>query len=227
MSKILIGLLFSLPLFADLFPATTQSTISNANNNILQISPAFPANGMSGIIIHTYKDGASAATTAAVQNENGILTIIDSPLMENGKLPQIATKAIVGDKVIGGYLYDNVLLLAPNQNTYNEITSKYKKNWINPDNYASFISQKRDGVPTKENLSSFAKSYQVGLIAIVKKDSIVIYDPLSQRIISKEPFATQAQTQTPFFSNFEKVRTGWFGSTVDENYYTLMEQINW
>jgi hypothetical protein len=226
MSKILMSLLLSLPLFADLFPATTQSTILNTNNNIIQISPAFPANGMSGIVIHTYKDGSSAATTAAVQNESGILTILDTPLMENGNLPQIATKVIAGDKVIGGYLYNNVLLLAPNQNAYNEITSKYKKNWVTPDNYASFISQKRYGVPTKENLASFAKAYQVGLIAIVKKDSIVVYDPISQRIISKEPFGMQTQTQTPFFSNFEKVRTGWFGSTVDENYYTLMEQIN-
>lgn len=226
MSKILISLLFSLPLLADLFPATMQSTILNTNNNIIQISPPFPVNGMSGIVIHTYKDGSSAATTAGVQNENGLLTILDTPLMENGNLPQIATKAIAGDKVIGGYLYDNVLLLAPNQTTYNEITSKYRKNWVSPDNYASFISQKRDGIPTKENLASFAKSYQVGLIAVVKKDSIVIYDPLSQRVITKEPFATQTQTQTPFFSNFEKVRTGWFGSTVDDDYYTLMEQIN-
>lgn len=226
MSKILISLLFSLPLLADLFPATMQSTILNTNNNIIQISPPFPVNGMSGIVIHTYKDGSSAATTGGVQNENGLLTIIDTPLMENGNLPQIATKAIAGDKVIGGYLYDNVLLLAPNQTTYNEITSKYRKNWVSPDNYASFISQKRDGIPTKENLASFAKSYQVGLIAVVKKDSIVIYDPLSQRVITKEPFATQTQTQTPFFSNFEKVRTGWFGSTVDDDYYTLMEQIN-
>ncbi|MDD5359010.1 MAG: plasminogen-binding N-terminal domain-containing protein [Sulfurovaceae bacterium] len=226
MSKILMSLLLSLPLFADLFPATTQSTILNTNNNIIQISPAFPANGMSGVIIHTYKDGSSAATTAAVQNESGVLTIIDAPLMENGNLPQIATKVIAGDKVIGGYLYNNVLLLAPNQNTYNEITSKYKKNWVSPDNYASFISQKRDGIPTKENLTSFAKSYQVGLIAIVKKDSIVVYDPISQRIISREPVSMQAQTQTPFFSNFEKVRTGWFGGVVDEDYYTLMEQIN-
>lgn len=226
MSKILISLLFSLPLLADLFPATMQSTILNTNNNIIQISPPFPVNGMSGIVIHTYKDGSSAATTGGVQNENGLLTIIDTPLMENGNLPQIATKAIAGDKVIGGYLYDNVLLLAPNQTTYNEITSKYRKNWVSPDNYASFISQKRDGIPTKENLASFAKSYQVGLIAVIKKDSIVIYDPLSQRVITKEPFATQTQTQTPFFSNFEKVRTGWFGSTVDDDYYTLMEQIN-
>jgi hypothetical protein len=226
MSKILISLLFSLPLLADLFPATMQSTILNTNNNIIQISPPFPVNGMSGIVIHTYKDGSSAATTAGVQNENGLLTVRDTPLMENGNLPQIATKAIAGDKVIGGYLYDNVLLLAPNQTTYNEITSKYRKNWVSPDNYASFISQKRDGIPTKENLASFAKSYQVGLIAVVKKDSIVVYDPLSQVVITKEPFAMQTQTQTPFFSNFEKIRTGWFGSTVDDDYYTLMEQIN-
>ncbi|KIM05003.1 MAG: hypothetical protein KN64_05550 [Sulfurovum sp. AS07-7] len=226
MFKIFIGLFLSLPLFADLFPATISSTIINVNNNTLQISPAFPKNGMSGIVIHTYKDGASPATTAVVQNDNGTLTILDKPLMENSNLPKIATKVAAGDKVIGGYLYDNVLLLAPNENTYNEITTKYKKHWINPDNYAAFISQKRDGVPTKENLASFARSYQVGLIAIVKKDSIVIYDPISEKIISKEPFGMQTQTQTPFFSHFEKVRSGWFGSVVDDDYYTLMEQIN-
>lgn len=226
MIKIVMAILFSLPLFADLFPATTQSTILNINNNTLQISPSFPVNGMSGVIIHTYKDGTSAATTAVAQNENGILTILDKQLMEDSSLPRIATKIAVGDKVIGGYLYNNVLLLAPNENVYNEITSKYKKQWINPDNYAAFISQKKDGVPTKENLASFARSYQVGLVAIVKKDSIVIYDPMSEKIISKEPFAFSSQTKSPFFSHFEKVRSGWFGSVVDGDYYTLMEQIN-
>jgi hypothetical protein len=226
MFKIVVTILFSLPLFADLFPATMQSTILNVSNNTLQISPSFPVNGMSGVIIHTYKDGTSAATAAAMQNENGTLTILDKQLIEESNLPRIATKIAAGDKVIGGYLYNNVLLLAPNENIYNEITSKYKKHWINPDNYAAFISQKKDGVPTKENLASFARSYQVGLVAIVKKDSIVIYDPMSEKIISKEPFAFASQTKSPFFSHFEKVRSGWFGSVADGDYYTLMEQIN-
>jgi hypothetical protein len=225
MYKIFIAIFLSLPLFADLFPATTTSNIIGVNNNTVQISPNFPVSGMSGIIIHTYKDGSSAATTAVMQTENGTLTILDKPLMEDSNLPQIATKTVIGDKVIGGYLYDNVLLLAPNEGVYNEITAKYKKHWINPDIYAAFVSKKKDGMPTKENLSSFAKSYQVGLVAIVKKDKIAIYDPMSEKIISQEAFQTQTQTQKPFFSHFKNIKSSWFNGS-DEDYYTLMEQIN-
>ncbi|MDD5406555.1 MAG: plasminogen-binding N-terminal domain-containing protein [Sulfurovaceae bacterium] len=226
MRKFILMAIISLPLFADLFPASTESTITSTQNNTLQLSIPFQANGMSGIVIHKYDEGLEAATTYVVQTSlDGNAKIQDKPLMENSNLPNIATKVAVGDKVIGGYLYDNVMLLAPDEATYQNITTKYNKKWIHPDLYAAFMSENKEKDITKENLAAFAKSYQVGLIAIVKKGGLVIYDPVSEQIIAQEAMETPNEGQIPFFTRFKKIKTGWFGMASDNNYYNDVEQI--
>ncbi len=226
MRKFILVTIFSLPLFADLFPATTQCTVTNIQNDTLQLSSPFPANGMSGIVIHTYDQGLRAATTSIMQtSSNGDAKILNKPLMEYSKLPNIATKVATGDKVIGGYLYDNVLLLTPDETTYQNITNKYNKKWIHPDLYATFISEKKDGEITKENLASFAKAYQIGLVAIVKKNTLSLYDPLSEQIIAEEALQTPSQAQFPFFTRFKNIKSGWFSRAMKGEYYNSVEQI--
>jgi hypothetical protein len=226
MRKFILVTIISLPLFADFFPATTESTIANTQNNTLQLSSPFAANGMSGIVIHTYDQGFRAATAYIVQtSSNGSTKMLNKPFMESSNLPNIATKVAPGDKVIGGYLYDNVLLIAPDETTYENITSKYNKKWIHPDLYATFISEKKDGKITKENLASFARAYQVGLVSIVKKNTIELYDPVSEQIIAQETLQTPSQAQYPFFTRFKKIKSGWFGGTAQGEYYNNVEQI--
>lgn len=226
MRKFILVTIISLPLFADFFPATTESTIANTQNNTLQLSSPFAANGMSGIVIHTYDQGFRAATTYIVQtSSNGSTKMLNKPFMESSNLPNIATKVAPGDKVIGGYLYDNVLLIAPDETTYENITSKYNKKWIHPDLYATFISEKKDGEITKENLASFARAYQIGLVAIVKKNTLELYDPISEQIIAQEALQAPSQAQYPFFTRFKKIKSGWFGGTAKGEYYNNVEQI--
>jgi len=226
MRKFILVSIISLPLFADIFPATIESTIVNIENNKLQLSSPFPADGMSGIVIHTYDQGLRAATTYIMQtSSNGKSKMLNKPFMESSNLPNIATKVAPGDRVIGGYLYDNVLLIAPDEATYQNITSKYHKKWIHPDLYATFISEKRDGEITKENLASFARAYQVGLVAIVKKDTLAIYDPVSEKIIAQETLQTPSAAQYPFFTRFQKIKSGWFGLSAKGEYYNNVEQI--
>lgn len=226
MRKFILMAIISLPLFADLFPASTESTVTSTQNNTLQLSTPFQTNGMSGIVIHKYDEGLEAATTYIVQtSSDGNAKIQDKPFMEKSSLPNIATKVAPGDKVIGGYLYDNVMLLAPDETTYQNITTKYNKKWIHPDLYAAFMSKDREKDVTKENLASFAKAYQVGLIAIVKKGTLALYDPVSEQIIAQETIETPNEGQIPFFTRFKKIKTGWFSMASDDNYYNNMEQI--
>jgi hypothetical protein len=116
------------------------------------------------------------------------------------------------------------LVLAPNADVYNEITSSYDKNWIHPDEFALFLSTIKEPTPTKENLKAFAKEYQAGLILIVKKESMVLYDPLSEKVVSKRAYSTKTvYEQAPFYMRLKKIRTGLFGSEYEGNYYKLME----
>ncbi len=218
---IAVGL--SIALMADFFPRTINTTVSGVNGDTVTLKSKLPI-GMSGIVIHGYGGDLKSITAIIKQTSANEAKIIGKGLVAHENLPAPKTKIKAGDKVIGGYLYDNVLVLAPNADVYNEVTSSYDKNWIHPDEFALFLSTIKEPTPTKENLKAFAKEYQAGLILIVKKESMVLYDPLSEKVVSKKAYSTKtAYEQAPFYMRLKKIRTGLFGSEYEGNYYKLME----
>ncbi len=227
MRKIALIALTSLPLFAGFFPSVTHTSILSVDKQTISLKSALPVVGMSAVVIHDYGNALEAITTYLTQtSSNGNAKRISDDIMHHETLPTIKTTISKGDKVIGGYLYNNVLLLAPNANTYSKITSEYSKKWIHPDLFALFLSQEGETHPTKENLAAFSKKYQVGLIYIVRKNSAVLLDPISGQIVGKKVMNTlPKEGEYPFHMRFEKIDSGWFSSDKKENYYQIMESI--
>jgi len=132
----------------------------------------------------------------------------------------------IGDTVIGGYLYNNILLLAPDADTYAKIVDTYHKNWIHPDLFALYLSTEGDEKVTRENLSDFAKKYQIGLVYIVRKNTAVLLDPVSGKIVSGKTVSNlPAKGQYPFYMHFEKLESGWFGGEAKGDYYHMMSTL--
>ncbi|MFT7880790.1 MAG: plasminogen-binding N-terminal domain-containing protein [Sulfurimonas sp.] len=228
MRKFALVTLFSLPLFAGFFPSTLHTTVSKVDQQGLKLKKAFPVNGMSGVVIHRYGKSAQAITSYLVQtNSNGSAKTVSHHVIDHEQLPTIKTPATRGDKVIGGYMYQNVLVLAPDAETYTKITKQYRKNWIHPDLYALFLSTEGESTPNRKNLSEFAKAYQVGLVLIVRKDTAVLLDPVSQKIISQKKLGNLPKKgKFPFFSRLDKIESGWFGlEESKKDYYKTMEQL--
>ncbi len=227
MHKIALMALTSLPLFAGFFPSTVQTSISSVKQNNVSIKKALPVNGMSGIVIHNYGNSLEAITSYLTQtSSDGSAKLIGKDILQHDELPTINTAVIAGDKVIGGYLYNNILLLAPDANIYAKITSAHSKKWIHPDLFALFLAQEGDAHPSRENLAIFAKQYQVGLIYIVRNGSAVLLDPISGQIVGKKAMSNlPAQGRYPFFIRFEKIEAGWFSKNGTGNYYQAMEAI--
>ena len=227
MPKLLIIALLSLPIFADFFPKTVETKIASIHTDSIKLVKPLPQNGMSGIVLHTYKKDAKAITGYIKQTaSDGTVSKLNYEIVPHEKLPTIKTPIQKGDTVIGGYLYQNVLLLAPDEKTYAEITSKYNKNWVHPDLYAVFLSEEGETLPTRENLAAFAKAHQVGLVYIVRKHSAVLLDPVSQKIVAKQSDeSSSSKTVFPFFSHFDEIDSGWFSSKETGNYYKLMEKL--
>ncbi len=225
MTKIALILLTALPLFAGFFPSTVHTSVASAKGNALTLRSSFPANGMSGIVIHNYGHDLEAITAYIAQTSRGKAKVISRDIIHHDELPTIKTPVRAGDKVIGGYLYNNVMLLAPDADTYAKVTSSYSKNWIHPDLFAIYLSKKGDGFPTKENLADFAKDYQIGLIAIVRKNALVLLDPISGKIIAKKTIHAPSKAQFPFYMHFKEVRSGWFSKSGSGNYYQTMEAL--
>jgi len=191
------------------------------------IGSALPVNGMSAVVVHDYGNSLEAITTYITQTAStGNAKIIGKDIIHHDELPTIKTTVSAGDKVIGGYLYNNVLLLAPSADTYSRIISSHNKKWIHPDLFALFLSKEGEAQPTKANLARFAKEYQVGLIYIVRNGSAVLLDPVSGQVVGKKAMSNlPAQGQYPFYMRFEEIKTGWFSKSATGNYYQTMESI--
>lgn len=227
MRKIALAALLCLPLFGGFFPQTVHTSVKSVKGNTITLNQKFPVSGMSGIVIHNYGNDLTAITTRIIQNaSDGSATLTNTNILHHENLPTIKTAVSGNDKVIGGYLYDNVLLLAPDADTYAKIISQHNKTWIHPDLFALYLSTEGEERPTKENLSDFARKYQVGLVYIVRKNSAVLLDPISGKIVSQKSISNlPAKGQFPFYMRFKQLDSGWFGSDVEGNYYNTMKSL--
>jgi len=227
MRKLALIALTALPLFAGFFPATVNTSVASVEKENISLKSAFPVTGMSGVVIHNYSNQLEAITAYITQtSSNGAAKVVDRDIIHHEELPTVNTTVTPGDRVIGGYLYHTVLLLAPDADTYAKITASHHKLWVHPDHYAIFLSKEGESRPTRENLKAFAKEYQVGLIYIVRNGSAVLLDPISGKIVGEKSVAgLPEQAQSPFYMRFDKIDTGWFSSDDQGNYYKIMESI--
>ena len=226
MHKIALIILSALPLFADFFPQTVERTITSVNGKSISLSQSLPRNGMSGVVVHNYGNEIEAITSRVVQDQNGGISLISDDIIKHEKLPTINTKVSVGDTILGGYLYNNILLLTPDAKTYADITTTNHKNWIHPDLYALFLEEYGDNVPTKANLKSFAKAYQVGLIYIVANGTAKLLDPISGQIVGQKQLSgLPSKGKAPFYMRFTEIDSGIFSSDNTKSYYKLMESL--
>jgi len=227
MRKIALISLLALPLFAGFFPSTVQTSVSAVGEKSISLSSALPVNGMSGVVIHNYGNELEAIISYITQTSSeGNAKLLETDIIHHDELPTIKTAVASGDKVIGGYLYSNVLLLAPDADTYAKITASHNKKWIHPDLYALFLSEEGEATPSRENLAAFAKAYQVGLIYIVKNGLAVLLDPISGKIVGQKTMTgLPAKAQFPFYMRFDEIQTGWFSTSGKGDYYKTMEKI--
>jgi len=224
MRKIALIALTSLPIFAGFFPQTTHTSITQANQSTVSLAQPFPVAGMSGVVVHNYGNEIEAITSRIIQKGTQA-TLVADDIIKHDSLPSINTEVSAGDKVIGGYLYNNILLLAPDAKSYADITASTDKNWIHPDLYALFLENIGENVPTKSNLKRFAKAYQVGLVYIVSQNSAKLLDPISGQIISqKSANGTVSEPKSPFYMRFTEIDGGLFTSDNTKSYYQIMER---
>ncbi|GIT98628.1 plasminogen-binding N-terminal domain-containing protein [Sulfurovum sp. TSL1] len=227
MHKIALIALLSLPLFAGFFPQTVHTSVKSVNGETITLNKQFPVDGMSGVVIHNYGNDLTAITSRIAQTSaNRSVALVSKDILHHDELPTIKTPISVKDKVIGGYLYNNVLLLAPDADTYAKITSEYSKKWIHPDLFALYLSTEGEEKPTRENLARFAKKYQVGLVCIVRKNSAVLLDPISAKIVSEQSMTDlPSKGSFPFYMRLKSLDSEWFGSDVKGNYYDTMKSL--
>ncbi|WP_456430896.1 plasminogen-binding N-terminal domain-containing protein [Nitratifractor sp.] len=217
-------LFFALSAFvaAGIFPGTVRTVVTAVSGSEATLKRPFPLNGMSGIVIHDFGKGRQAITAVVVQERPGTVRVIGRTLLPHRGLPSPKHTIAPGDRVIGGYLYSNILVIAPNAATYNAIAQGGGKFWIHPDLYAAFLAREGESHPTPDNLAAFARDAQVGLVALVGKDRLVLFDPISSRVIKRVPFHPKGNgAKSPFYSRFSSIPGGLFSGSGGNYYETI------
>lgn len=218
--------LSTLPLLADFYPSTTTSSIAKVNQKSITLTRGLPAKGMSAAVMHNYGKDLKAITSYMRYDGRKRGILLNNEPIEHSDLPSVKPKIRVGDQVIGGYLYKNILVLAPDASTYAKITKSADKNWFHPDLYAMFLSREGDQIPTKENLKKFANEYQVGLVYIVQRGKAILYDPISKSYISQKKLTgLPTKGQFPFFMRLGKIESSWFSRDAKGDYYQMVGNI--
>ena len=218
--SLIVSIFFTI-LQAGFFPPTITTTVSSVSGSSATLSRAFPSAGMSGVVIHKFGNGLSAIRSIAVSTGGNSVRLYKGDLLDHNGLPVPKGLASVGDKVIAGYLYKNVLVIAPNAQTYTKVTKSASRHWIHPDLYAAFLVRQGDSSISRSNLEKFAKEAQVGLVYIVQQNGAILYDPISHRVVSQKPFSpVGVEAKYPFYTRFTSLKSGFFGKSAKGNYYS-------
>ncbi len=230
--KTLILILFSTFILVanDGLPKRVQTTIQNINKNgYITLSNPIPK-GRSGIIIHSYGNELFAITHTAISLGGTKASVSEYNMLKHKNLPTIKTPIKVGDKVIFGNLYNNVMLIAPDEQSYSSITKSIKRVWIHPDMYASFLLNNDKDTITLKNLKEFAIETQVGLVVILAKDGLRVLDPISGKYLRRLPniHYISKNPQSPFYARFEQIKSNIFSADTKSDflpYYKGIERI--
>jgi len=131
-----------------------------------------------------------------------------------------------GDKLILAFGYSRSLLIAPNEEIYDFITSRIKSvTWMHPDEFATFLSYRGHPTPLKEDIADFCTLTSAGLAYIFTHKTLFTLDCQSLTLlqITDAPVPSKEATQLPFYSRISEIREAWWGEGSSElesyNYY--------
>ncbi len=212
-------ILSSFMLMAAELPQSVETSIASVDKQgQVTLTNSVPS-GMSGIVVHSYGSDFSAITYSIVSSGNQKATVTSYNLLDHNNLPSIKSPVQKGDKVIFGNFYHNALLIAPNKKVYDQLTNSIDRSWIHPDTYAMYLISKEEKHISLSNMKKFATENQIGLIAIVDKDKLMILDPISGKYLTQQALnVANAKAMSPFYARFEQITDSFWGDEEKQNF---------
>ena len=204
------------------FPQTVETHVVSVKNGKIKTASAQIKPGMSAMVLHKYSQTYEAISVVAVAQNDGWLNVVDGDIVPHESLPTPRQKVSVGDRVIGGYLYDRVVAIVPSKELYRNITSGYDKEWLHPDHLALFMAKEGEDILTKEMAKAFAKTHHIGLMLIATQKALLLYDPMSGSVVGKKPFHTQSLQAKGFYHRLGRIRSGFFGGSKIAPYENII-----
>ncbi|WP_456322601.1 plasminogen-binding N-terminal domain-containing protein [Hydrogenimonas sp.] len=217
MKQLMIFLsIFTLAIAAPI-PTATNVQIRDVSEKSAVVDSADLIPGMSGIVIHTYDDKHSAIVATAIvtssNTERSDLKLLKFEGLRQPRLPDIKTRPANGDTAVLGYLYDRILPIAPNQESFEKAKNTLADlTLIHPDIFATQLAQEKNPRPTKRSIQKFCQKMHLGLVMIMLKDGSDFIDCISWKKIARTKMkaVNPKKFKQPFYHRFESIPGGFF-----------------
>ena len=171
--------------------------------------------GSSGIVTHTFKDGISTIVARAdvIKKDGNRATIRfdEYKLSTQTAFPKPEILPAVGDKVTLNYLYNRALIVAPNHETYKEITEHFKDiDWVHPDIVGAYLAKISRPNPNRETFQKVCEINSTGLIFFALNNRGHFVD--CNNFISVKEIKTGyiKKAQIPFYTRIRGIEASWF-----------------
>ncbi len=195
--------------------------------------------GVSGFVVHHITPEHSAILKNAVVEsfdavtQTAVVRMSEFTTLQNNALPHGKWKVEVGDTVELAFGYSRSLLIAPNEESYYQITKSVQTQWVHPDLFATVLSFHGHPTPLKEDFASMADESSVGLLFIYLNQKVYTLDIKSFKILNiSDAKLKQTEVKLPFYTRVDNIDAAWWGSgssrleSYEPHYYELLVQNN-
>lgn len=179
-------------------------TIPKQDSDILKIPALNLKVGESGIITREIDNNEFILGNAIVTSiDDGVASLAVTPFktLKEKYMPTPLGKPKEKDKIIFRILYDRAVIIAPNQNRYQDILDNNKSlDFIHPDIFASYLATNDSNMPSISDFRGFCDKFNIGLVFISQENEVDILDCQSFKVIAKDSITLQDNTQKRPFS---------------------------
>lgn len=187
-----------------------EITILPQDSEILKIPALDLKLGNSGIITREIENNLYIIGTASISDiNNGVasLSVLEFSALDEEYLPKPLGSPKVGDKIIFRALYNRALILAPNQNSYQNIqgfalNSNPKLDIIHPDIFISFLAKNDVDMPEERDFMGFCNQFNIGLVFIANNSGFNVLDCQSLKVLGNISLKSNMQenNKLPFWN---------------------------
>lgn len=232
LKKICVFCIFALNLWAfDFNPIKTSVDEVGENAIFVKDNPQIQV-GASAIIVKQIKNASSIISRASVVGrERGLIKLDLKPftMLTQPALPELDVKVQAGDEVIVNFLYDRLLLIAPDEASYKAVERDLGELYImHPDILSAYMVREFKLSPKKEDFSIVCSNNALGIVAFVLESKVVFLDCQDFTTLMEKPLNAQVvKPQLPFYSNIRSYKKNFFNFAEKRvadyyEYYTQM-----
>ncbi|MGX2982948.1 plasminogen-binding N-terminal domain-containing protein [Helicobacter sp. 23-1045] len=188
--------------------------------------------GESGIITREINGNEfiiANALVGEIKDGFAIVSISEFSQMREKYLPKPRGKVSEGDKITFRILYDKALLIAPNQNVYQEISEKFSKiDFLHSDVFATFLAKEGKNMPDSADFAKFCAKFDLGLVFVALQNRVEIFNCESFKMLDSTPFRPKDRSaKKPFFTRIsDESINEIFNAKKLENYFTYFNKLS-